>query len=348
MQKITVSSNEAGQRLDKLLAKYLSEAPKSFLYKMLRKKNIKLNGKKAEGNEKLNLNDEITIFLADDTIEKFAGKKFTGEQQKLPDDIKRALESKFAPEVIYEDNEVLFLNKSVGVLSQKAEPKDLSLNEYMIAYLIRSGVLKEDELKSFKPSICNRLDRNTSGLVAAGKTLAGLQALSEMFRSRSMEKYYLTIVDKVLTESSHVSGYLVKNEKTNKVKILDKCEGDAQRIETAYRPLANNGSVTLLEVHLITGRTHQIRAHLASIGHPVIGDYKYGNRNRNEYFKKNYHLQAQLLHAWRMCFPSCEGALEQLSGKQIMAPLPKLFERIIKGESIAWEPGTREDSGDRP
>lgn len=343
MQKITVSSNEAGQRLDKLLAKYLSEAPKSFLYKMLRKKNIKLNGKKAQGNEKLNLNDEITIFLADDTIEKFAGKKFTGESQEMPADIKRALESTVVPEIIYEDEEVLFLNKPAGMLSQKAEPKDLSLNEYMIAYLIRSGNLKADELKSFKPSVCNRLDRNTSGLVAAGKTLAGLQALSEMFRDRGMEKYYLTVVDKVLTKERHVSGYLIKNENTNTVKILDESTENAQRIETAYRPLADNGKVTLLEVHLITGRTHQIRAHLASIGHPVIGDYKYGNRNRNDYFKKKYHLQAQLLHARRMCFPSCIGALEALSGQQIMAPLPKLFERILKGESIAWEPGTAED-----
>lgn len=348
MQKITVSANEAGQRLDKLLAKYLSEAPKSFVYKMLRKKNIKLNGKKAQGNEKLVPGDEITVFLAEDTLAKFSGKKFSSGAFELPADIRRAMESPFVPEVLYEDGRVLFLNKQAGMLSQKAEPKDLSLNEYLLAYLLKSGALKPEELRSFKPSVCNRLDRNTSGLVAAGKTLAGLQELSRMFRTRGMEKYYLTIVDGVLRENRHVSGYLRKDEKTNKVQVYDRKEADAQPIETAYRPLADNGKVTLLEVHLLTGRTHQIRAHLASEGHPVIGDYKYGSRPVNDYFKKTYRLQAQLLHAWRMVFPACEGALAQLSGRQVTAPVPRLFREIIKGETITWEPGIQEDSGVRP
>lgn len=344
MLKITVSSNEAGQRLDKLLSKYMEEAPKSFLYKMLRKKNIKLNGGRAQGSEKLNLGDEITIFLADDTIEKFAGKKFEKNNRNIPTDISRALDTKIRPDIIYEDNAVLFLNKPAGMLSQKANANDLSLNEYMIAYLIDSNALKSDELKSFRPSVCNRLDRNTSGLVAAGKTLAGLQTLSEMFRMRSMEKYYLTIVNGVLKEERHISGYLAKNEKNNTVQILSEACENTQWVETAYRPLANNGRSTLLAVHLITGRTHQIRAHLASTGHPVIGDYKYGNRKVNEYFKRIYHLQAQLLHSWQMKFPVCDGALEALSCRQITAPLPKIFIRIIKGEKIPWEPGTPEDS----
>lgn len=338
MQKITVSSNEAGQRMDKLLAKYLSNAPKSFVYKMLRKKNIKLNGKKAEGNEKLQIGDEITLFLADDTIEKFAG-----NLQKTEQDIKKASKQQAKISVIYEDENVAFLDKPCGVLSQKAKPEDISLNELFLSYLIQSGGLKEAELRSFKPGICNRLDRNTSGLVAAGKSLAGLQQLTEMFRLRTMEKYYLTIVDGNLKKEAHIKGYLKKDEATNKVTISKTELPDYQEIETSYKPLATNGRITLLEVHLITGRTHQIRAHLSSIGHPVLGDYKYGKKECNDYYRKKYKLDAQILHSYRMEFGFCEGALSNLSGKTIIAPVPKKMTTILKGEKVQWQPGTPED-----
>lgn len=338
MQKIVVSSNEAGQRMDKLLAKYLSGAPKSFLYKMLRKKNIKLNGKKAEGNEKLQIGDEITMFLADDTIE-----KFTGSTAKVENDIKQAAKHLDQVKVIYEDEHVAFLDKPSGVLSQKAKPQDVSLNELFISYLIDSKQLKEEELKSFKPAICNRLDRNTSGLVAAGKSLAGLQCLTEMFRERTMEKYYLTIVHGNLKKEEHIKGFLKKDEKTNKVTVSPTEKPDYQEIETSYRPLATNGKITLLEVHLITGRTHQIRAHLASKGHAVLGDYKYGNKEKNEYFRKKYKVDSQILHSYRMVFGTCENALKKLSGKQVAAPVPKKIKDILKGEQIKWEPGIQED-----
>lgn len=180
MQKITVSANEAGQRLDKLLGKYLSNAPMSFVYKMLRKKNIKLNGKKAQGNEKLTKGDQVEVFLSDDTWQKFAGAP--GAEKQLPADLARAMESSIRLSVIYEDPDILILNKPSGMLSQKAAPSDLSLNEYMIAYLLKKGDLKLAELATFRPSVCNRLDRNTSGLVTAGKSLAGLQQLSEILR----------------------------------------------------------------------------------------------------------------------------------------------------------------------
>ena len=338
MQKITVSRNEAGQRLDKLLAKYLSAAPKSFFYKMLRKKNIKLNGKKAEGNEKLALGDTIELFLSDETIEKFSGNK-NAVQAELASARKKGCQL----DILYEDAHVLLLNKPAGMLSQKADNATLSINEYMIAYLLESGQLKEEELKSFKPSVCNRLDRNTSGLLAAGKSLAGLQQLGELFRERTMEKYYLTIVNGTVKEDEYIRGYLKKDERTNKVTILDTPEADAQPIETAYHPLAANGNLTLLEVHLITGRTHQIRAHLASRGHAVIGDSKYGSAGVNAPFKAKYRLNHQLLHAWRMEFPETGDALAGLSGRTVFAPLPKLFKRIMKGERLSWEPGTQED-----
>lgn len=343
MQKITVTPNEAGQRLDKLLAKHLSCAPKSFFYKMLRKKNIKLNGKKAEGSEKLNIGDEITLFLSDETIEKFSS---AGQKQDNPG-LKKAMNTRIQLDIVYEDEHVLFLNKPAGMLSQKAAFQDISLNEYMTAYLVKSGALKEEELAHFRPSVCNRLDRNTSGLVACGKTLPGLQGLSEMFRERTMKKYYLTLVKGKITKPQYIKGYLWKDEKKNKVTVWEErpetgSKEDIQPIETGYRPLASNGELTLLEVHLITGRTHQIRAHLASQGHPVAGDNKYGDRRLNERLSKNYKLSAQFLHAWRMEFPVCEGALAGLSELTLKAQIPALLNRICKGENIKWEHGIPE------
>ena len=338
MQKITVSSNEAGQRLDKLLGKYLSNAPMSFVYKMLRKKNIKLNGKKAQGNEKLTKGDQVEVFLSDDTWQKFAGAP--GAEKQLPADLARAMKSSIRLSVIYEDPDILILNKPSGMLSQKAAPSDLSLNEYMIAYLLKKGDLKLAELATFRPSVCNRLDRNTSGLVTAGKSLAGLQQLSEILRDRTVKKYYLTIVDGVIKDRQKIEGYLLKNEMTNQVKILKEAKGEAKPIATEYIPLADNGQQTILKVHLITGRTHQIRAHLASTGHPLLGDYKYGSKKWNDRYKKEWKIEDQVLHAYQLTMPGMKKELENLSGKTFYAKVPEVFWKLIK--ETAWEHGTRE------
>ena len=324
--------------MDKLLAKYLSEAPKSFFYKMLRKKNITLNGKKAEGNEKLSVGDEITFFLSDETFEKFAGKK-----APVSKEVSYAVKDAVKLTVLYEDEHLLFIDKPSGMLSQKAQPSDVSLNEHIIAYLLRTNAISEEELRSFRPSICNRLDRNTSGIVAAGKTLKGLQQLGDMFRKRTMEKYYLTIVSGKIAKENYVHGYLKKNEQTNQVVVKKIAFEDAKEIETAYRPLAGNERWTLLEVHLITGRTHQIRAHLASLGHPIVGDTKYGSKRINDMVKKKYQLSSQLLHAWRMKFGDTSDALAGVSGQQIVAPVPKKMKEMLKGEKITWEHGLPED-----
>ena len=181
MQSIEVNRNEAGQRLDKLLGKYLNLASKSFLYKMIRKKNITLNGRKCDGSSRLEEGDQIQLFLSDETIERFS-------RQKVP----RVTQKKL--DIIYENTHILLVNKPAGMLSQKAKDTDESLVEYVIDYLLHSGQLTEKELRSFRPSVCNRLDRNTSGLVAAGKSLAGLQLLSAVFQKRSLHKYYLCVV----------------------------------------------------------------------------------------------------------------------------------------------------------
>ncbi len=323
MQEIIVAANEAGQRLDKMLAKYLNEAPKSFLYKMLRKKNIVLNGKKASGNEKLAVGDSVKLFLADETIAKFSRVN--------------AVHTNASLDIIYEDKNVLLINKPVGMLSQKAEACDESLVEHIISYLLDTKQLTEEELRKFRPSICNRLDRNTSGIVAAGKSLVGLQTMGELFQNRSLRKYYRCLVAGEVKQPQQVSGYLVKDEKTNKVSVSKAAKEDSLPIETEYEPLWSNGTYTLLEVHLITGRTHQIRAHLASIGYPIIGDYKYGNRKRNDRLKEQYGLENQLLHAYRLEMPTCTGEFSNLSGKQFTAPLPKLFQTILKAETYRGE-----------
>jgi pseudouridine synthase, RluA family len=315
MQILEITSREAGQRLDKFLLKFLNQAPSSFIYKMLRKKNIVLNSKKCDGSEKISENDQIKLFLSDETIAKFSKSLEVVKSIRL--------------DIIYEDEDVIFINKPAGVLSQKADATDVSMNEYLISYLLESGSIGAEDLKTFRPAVCNRLDRNTSGMILAGKTMVGLQELSQMFKSRSLDKYYLCLVNGVVDKSALIKGYLHKNEKSNKVIISsDACEDDSY-IETAYKPLCSNGDVTLLEVELITGRTHQIRSHLASIGHAIVGDGKYGNKRINEQFKAKYGLKYQLLHSWRICFnKDCK--LEGLAGKVFKATLPKHFTKILK------------------
>ena len=316
MRSITVNKNEAGQRLDKLLSKYLNLAGKGFLYKMMRKKNIVLNGKKCDGSEKLSEGDEIKLFLADETIEKFSEVKV----QKV---------KKTKLQIIYEDDHVLLINKPSGMLSQKAKEQDESLVEYLIDYLLDSGKLTKEDLRSFRPSVCNRLDRNTSGLVAAGCSLAGLQKLSAMFKDRSLHKYYLCVVSGSVREKKRIEGFLKKDEKTNQVTISQKELPDSAPICTEYEPLMETGTYTLLKVTLITGRTHQIRAHLASIGHPIVGDAKYGNVRVNEEAKRQYHIRSQMLHSWKLVFPQMEEPLAHLSGKSFTAPLPGEFKKVL-------------------
>lgn len=343
MKNFYVRENEAGQRLDKLLAKILNKAPKSFLYKMLRKKNIVLNGKKADGSEKVAARDLITFFLSDETIA-----NFTEEAETI------AVNQK--PDIVYEDSHLLVVNKPIGVLSQKAGKEDVSMVEIILSYLLSSGQLTREQLASFKPGICNRLDRNTSGLLIAGKSLLGLQEMSGLMRDRSLGKYYLCIVKGRLEEKQRVEGYLSKDEASNKVSIHSTQIKDAEYICTEYEPIhtciAPAGLIdakafkaetsaakafktetfyfTLLQVKLITGRSHQIRAHLASLGHPLIGDFKYGDQRINQAFKNRYGLSHQLLHSYRMVFPELEGELKYLSGKELKAEPPELFRRIQK------------------
>lgn len=315
MREIHITEKEAGQRLDKLLAKYLNLAPKSFLYKMLRKKNIVLNGKKAEGSEKLAPEDVIRLYLSEETIEGFMdAPKVSKRQEKVP--------------VIYEDEQILLINKPAGMLSQKAKSSDISLVEELTAYLTEKGEVTPESLCLFRPAVCNRLDRNTSGIVIAGKTLPALQEMSKLLKERSVYKEYLCIVAGEMKEEAHLEGYLVKDERRNTVMVSKEPLPDASYIRTSYFPVVSKGGFTLLRVHLVTGRSHQIRAHLSYISHPLIGDSKYGSRRINDRFRKEFGLTSQLLHSAKLMFPSLTGTFAYLSNQTFTAPLPEQFRTI--------------------
>lgn len=343
MQELKVTANEAGQRLDKLLAKYLNEAGKGFLYKMMRKKNITLNGKRCEGAERLKEGDMIRLFLSDETISKFSRSAICPsvggtDLQNGTGSPQSGLSKSPAVhlDIIYEDSHILIVNKPSGMLSQKAGEHDVSLNEHILNYLIRSGRLSQEQLRTFKPSICNRLDRNTSGLVTAGVSLAGLQGMNRVFKDRSIHKYYQCLVKGSLREKQLITGFLKKNESSNTVTIDSVETAGSTPIMTEYTPLKTNGRITLLQVKLITGKSHQIRAHLASVGHPILGDFKYGDRKINETIRSNYGITSQMLHSFHLVMPEkLPAPLDYLENKEFFAPLPESFSKVMKGEGLS-------------
>lgn len=334
MQSVIIGNNQAGQRLDKFLRKYLPQAGSGFLYKMLRKKNITLNGKKAEGSEILQLEDEIRFYFSDETFAMFAGKDVTSVKDN---DYLHAYQKLQGVKILLETADVLIVDKPAGILTQKAEAEDLSLNEWLIGYLLHSEQITEEQLQTFRPSVCNRLDRNTSGIVLCGKSLKGSQALSRMIKEREIGKFYRTVCMGKLDQAAKLEGYLNKNQKTNKVTLSKHAphkdtasKQDSSYICTHYSPISHTEQYTLLEVELITGKTHQIRAHLASTGHPLIGDYKYGTRSQNDLLKKQFGLEYQLLHAYRVEFPDICPELPDLAGKSIVAEYPKQFKLLLQ------------------
>ena len=324
MKEFTVTPSESGQKCIKYCEKLLPNAGTGFLHKMLRKKNITLNGKKADGSERLSAGDTLRFFFSDETFANFSKTPIKSSEAK-PAKNSPMLDSSL---IVYEDEHVLFYNKPVGLLSQKAKPEDVSLNELLLSYLNQNP-----SAGISKASICNRLDRNTSGLVICGKTYLGLRTMNELIAGRDVKKYYHCIVSGIVTEPILLKGFLRKDEKTNKVTIRNAEFSGASYIETEIVPLATGKRCTLLEVHLITGKTHQIRSHLAHLGHPIIGDHKYGIASVNEYYKKNYGLKCQLLHAYKLIFPQMPGEeFAVLDHREVIAPKPTLFLKIEKEE----------------
>lgn len=344
MQELTITDLEAGQRLNKYMMKYLNQAPSSFIYKMLRKKNITRNGKKASGDEILECGDVIKVFLADETIEKFrvvnTGKTHFDSGSKQHDIVKSAgsatsdgsaQASRQKPgitlQILYQDPDILAVHKPVGVLSQKAQKNDYSINEAILDYCLSMRILTAKQLETFHPSISNRLDRNTSGIILAGISLKGSQMLARILKGHTCEKYYYTIVAGEMKQCIHEKAYIVKDTKKNQSKIQKHESPGASMIETAFTPLCTKNGFTLLQVQLFTGKSHQIRAHLQSLGYPMAGDTKYGNPAVNRKLRERYHLNHQLLHAGRLVLPDIP---------EITDPLPAEFKKIADGLELKF------------
>lgn len=291
-----IDINDAGMRLDRYVRKLLPNAKASLLYKSIRKKNITLNGKKAKQEDTVRVGDTVEIYFSDETLEKFS---------KTP----RKIEGKF-PKIVVETEDFIVINKPVGVLSHGTGKKfERNTVDDMLSYLIHTKSYNPRLENTFTPSICNRLDRNTSGLILGAKTAKGLREANRWIRRRDLGKYYLTLVEGHLKAERTVENRLEKDGGKNRVR-----EGkDGKAAKGIYRPIAYRDGYTLVEVELVTGRTHQIRQQLSSIGLSVVGDQKYGKKS--ERFPRLHH---QLLHAYRMVFPKTD-LFPELSEKTIVA-----------------------------
>ncbi len=323
MRELRLTKNEENQRLDKFLLKYMNKAPKSFIYQMLRKKRIKLNKAKALGSEILKQDDVLQFYLSDETMTSFMEEKTLSKAKRH-----------FA--IIEEDDHILVVGKPAGLLThpEVSDGRD-TLIDQVLYYLYEKGQYHPAKDTAFTPALCNRLDRNTSGLVLVGKTLRGVQALNELIREKKVDKFYYTVVKGHVEESAELTGFLSKDMSKNQVHIYEDAAEvfDGKKVVTKYRPLAYNKEhdVSFLEIHLITGKSHQIRAHLQSVGHPIIGDRKYGDVDKNRIFLQEFALSNQFLHGGKLKFHhGVGGQLPYLSGRTIYAPMPPVFHKMVE------------------
>jgi 23S rRNA pseudouridine955/2504/2580 synthase len=319
MHTIIVTTNEDGQRLDRFLKKYLRAAPLSLIYRLIRR-DVKVNGARAGVSEVLHEGDELRLFLDDGRLDELIGKKGTGARP--------AAKRRFG--IVYEDGNILVAGKPFGLLTHgdQREKKDTLVNQ-VIAHLLAQGEYDPAAERMFTPSPVNRLDRNTSGLVVFGKNAKAVRDFSKMVAEPDcVEKYYLALVAGAVEGRLHLTGRIEKNESANRVTVLPEDDAAGKSAETVVTPIERLGAYTLTEVLLVTGRTHQIRAHLADAGHPVAGDAKYGDPRRNAQLAKRFGLAAQFLHSHRMQVLRGRNTLEYLGGQSFSCPLPQRLAEI--------------------
>lgn len=317
MIKINITENEENQRLDRFLKKYFKNASLSHIYKLIRK-DIKVNGKRASIETLLKLGDELAIYIPEEEAMAYQEKKTVSRAKK-----------QF--KVAFEDDNIIVVEKPFGLLvhGDKSEKKNTLANQ-VAGYLAEKGEYAPGRERTFVPSPVNRLDRNTTGLVIFGKNNRALQSLNQMIRDKGyVRKYYLTIVHGEMKKSLQLKDKMEKDEKTNTVRVMDLETEGGKVMETIAKPLKTAKGYTLVEVELVTGRTHQIRAHLAKAGFPVIGDVKYEIKGQNKKIGQKFKLSTQLLHAYKLCFDDGAAPLEYMKGIEIKANLPANFEEIM-------------------
>ena len=333
MVKIQITENDAGQRLDRFLKKYLKRAPLSAIYKIIRK-DLKVNGRRAKEDTLLAEGDELTFYLSQENLD---------EMTRPPKKQKARKQFRIA----YEDDNILIAEKPWGLLTHgdSSEKKNTLMNQ-VCGYLQERGEYDPASEKTFTPSPVNRLDRNTTGLVIFGKNAASLRTLTKLLRERdAISKYYITIVAGRFDKEMVIDEALVKDEATNTVSVAKAPAGEgasdaaaAKRAVSIVRPLEVGRHYSVVEVELVTGRTHQIRAHLASKGYPLVVDSKYGTGRRGKEANdrtRELGVTTQLLHAYRLLFGEMPGeedgapaGFEDLSGLEVKAKVPGDFERV--------------------
>ena len=308
MRIFKIEKNDAGQRLDKFLTKAVKGLPQSLMYKYLRTKKIKLNRKRAEPKTMLCEGDEVELFIRDEFFD--SPEADMGAYLRIEPKL----------DIVYEDENIILLNKRPGVLvHEDDEGKDNTLVMHLQAYLFRKGEYDPAGELSFAPALCNRIDRNTGGIVIAAKNASALRDMNDRIKNGEVRKFYLCAVHGVPEKKSAVlRGYLRKDSKTNTVTVSDRKRDGYKEIITGYKTLASKNGDSLLEIELFTGRTHQIRAHMAHIGHPLCGEGKYGV-NRDDK-KRGYKWQALYSYRVRFDFSQKGGVLDYLSGKEYALP----------------------------
>ena len=336
MKEFIIDKSNKDQRFDKYIKRILKTAPDAFIYKMLRKKNIVLNGKKASGKEKLSEGDEVKIFLSDETFLKFSGPAGSDKHDHLIDEtFAKKNAGLFKAGILYEDEDIIIYDKPAGILSQKAKKDDISVNELLLAYLYDKESDNKERFKMFTPSVCNRLDRNTSGIILLAKTLPGARLLSSALKDRRVHKEYLALVhgNVDLKDDKEVikEAYLKKDKDGNSViisdlsetkggKIISESDDNNIRIKTGIIPYKRYSfageEFTLLKVILYTGKTHQIRAFLSHLSYPIAGDVKYDKGHKEHYKNIKGYPKRQFLHAAKIRFPE-----DILSGREFESPL---------------------------
>ncbi len=311
--EITIKSGQENQRLDKFLLKYFNKATPGFIYKMLRKKRIKLNDARANGSELLNAGDRIKFYLSPETMDLFM------EERRLP---QMKPDAPHGINIVYEDENLLICNKPTGLLSHSGKPGDDTMIDRILLYLHETGVYGAEKGSAFTPALCNRLDRNTSGLVVCGKTAAAVRELNRILAERLVDKWYAAIVCGEVLNGGILRDSVKKDTESNTVHL----NLDGEKIAvTEYVPEKSANGFTLLRIKLHTGKTHQIRAQLGNAGHPILGDGKYGDALTN----KRYHFNHQLLHAYKLTFLAENGMFAYLYGKEFTAPYPRVFQEAL-------------------